>query len=65
MNENAVRIQIVMSALEGLNVPATAGNTEKLTVIWQLLGQVRDELAAAPQGSSGTGSTENPDSMPE
>lgn len=65
MNENAVKIQIVMSALEGLNVPATSGNTEKLSVIWQMLWQVRDGLAAAPQGSSGTGSTENPDSMPE
>ena len=49
MNENAVRIQIAMSALEGLHVPATENNTEKLTVIWQMLRQARDELNAAPE----------------
>ena len=44
MNENAVKIQIAQKALEGLNVPASEENTAKLTVIWQMLGQVKQDL---------------------
>ena len=49
MNENAVKIQIALSALEGLNVPATENNANHLQVIWQMLKQVRDNLNAAPE----------------
>ena len=45
MNETAVKAQIIMNTLGQLNVPATAENTDRLTVIWQLLTQIRDEPA--------------------
>lgn len=48
MDENAVKIQIALSALEGVNVPATENNANHLQVIWQMLRQVRDALSAAP-----------------
>lgn len=48
MDENAVKIQIALSALEGVNVPATENNAKHLEVIWQMLRQVRDALSAAP-----------------
>ena len=48
MNETAVKAQIIMNTLGQLNVPATAENVDKLTVIWQLLTQIRDEPAPAP-----------------
>lgn len=47
MNETAVKAQIIMNTLGQLNVPATAENVDKLTVIWQLLTQIRDEPAPA------------------
>ena len=47
MNETAVKAQIIMDTLGQLNVPATAENVNKLTVIWQLLTQIRDEPAPA------------------
>lgn len=52
MNENAVKIQIALSALEHMNVPASEENVNKLTVIWQMLRQVRDNLGA-PEGKEG------------
>lgn len=48
MNETAVKAQIIMNTLGQLNVPATAENVDRLTVIWQLLTQIRDEPAPAP-----------------
>ena len=48
MNENAVKIQIALSALEGLKIPATEESANHLQVIWQMLKQVRDDLNAAP-----------------
>lgn len=48
MNETAVKAQIIMNTLGQLNVPATAENVDRLTVIWQLLTQIRDEAATAP-----------------
>lgn len=42
MNETAVKAQIIMNTLGQLNVPATAENVDRLTVIWQLLTQIRD-----------------------
>lgn len=47
MNETAVKAQIIMNTLGQLNVPATAENVDRLTVIWQLLTQIRDEPAPA------------------
>ena len=47
MNENAVKAQIIMNTLGQLNVPATAENVNKLTVIWQLLTQIRDDPGPA------------------
>jgi len=44
MNENAVKIQIAEKALEGLAVPATEENVGKLSVIWQMLQQVKEDL---------------------
>lgn len=58
MNETAVKAQIIMDTLGQLNVPATAENVNKLTVIWQLLTQIRDEPApapAVPADSTGSG----------
>ena len=46
MNETAVKAQIIMNTLGQLNVPATAENVDRLTVIWQLLTQIRDTPAA-------------------
>lgn len=48
MKESAIKAQIIMNTLGQLNVPATAENVNKLTVIWQLLTQIRDEPATAP-----------------
>ena len=45
MNETAVKAQIIMNTLGQLNVPATAENVDRLTVIWQLLTQIRDTPA--------------------
>lgn len=54
MNENAVKIQIALSALEQVKVPATAENVNSLTVVWQMLQQVKADLAqAVPAGGSG------------
>lgn len=50
MNENAVKIQIALSALEQVKVPATAENVNSLTVVWQMLQQVKESLAAMPVG---------------
>ena len=50
MNENAVKIQIAQKALEGLSVPASEENTAKLTVIWQMLGQVKNDLMEEKHG---------------
>ena len=50
MRESAIKAQIIMNALGQLNVPATAENTEKLAVIWQLLTQIRDEPAEQVRG---------------
>lgn len=62
MNETAVKAQIIMNTLGQLNVPATAENTDRLTVIWQLLTQIRDEPApavrAVPADRSGSGAAE-------
>lgn len=60
MNETAVKAQIIMNTLGQLNVPATAENVDKLTVIWQLLTQIRDEPAvrAVPADRSGSGAAE-------
>ena len=58
MNETAVKAQIIMNTLGQLNVPATAENVDKLTVIWQLLTQIRDEAEpepAVPADSTGSG----------
>ena len=56
MNETAVKAQIIMNTLGQLNVPATAENVDRLTVIWQLLTQIRDEPApAVPADGSGSG----------
>ena len=53
MNENAVKIQIVMNTLGEMNVPATQGNAERLSVIWQLLTQARDDLSAPQETQTG------------
>ena len=61
MNETAVKAQIIMNTLGQLNVPATAENTDRLTVIWQLLTQIRDEPApapAVPADSTGSGAAD-------
>ena len=56
MNETAVKAQIIMNTLGQLNVPATAENVDRLTVIWQLLTQIRDTPApAVPADRSGSG----------
>ena len=45
MKEQAAKIQIVMNTLETLNIPATYDNVNRLTGIFNLLGDLRDELA--------------------
>ena len=67
MNETAVKAQIIMNTLGQLNVPATAENVDKLTVIWQLLTQIRDEPApapAVPADGSGCGAAERSNRAP-
>lgn len=69
MNENAVKIQIALSALEQVKVPATAENVNSLTVVWQMLQQVKESLAAMPQDVPPDGVTvrfeEDEDGKPE
>ena len=64
MNENAVKIQIALSALEQVKVPATAENVNSLTVVWQMLQQVKESLAAVPVDGSGSAGAGNPGNMP-
>ena len=45
MKEQAAKIQIVINTLETLNIPATFDNVNRLTGVFQLLRQLRDELA--------------------
>lgn len=65
MNENAVKIQIALSALEQVKVPATAENVNSLTVVWQMLQQVKESLAlAVPADGFGSAGAGNPGNMP-
>ena len=68
MNETAVKAQIIMNTLGQLNVPATAENVDRLTVIWQLLTQIRDEPApavrAVPADRSGSGEADRSGTAP-
>ncbi len=65
MKESAIKAQIIMNTLGQLNVPATAENVEKLTVIWQLLTQIRDEPApAVPADSTGSGAADRSGRVP-
>lgn len=70
MKESAIKAQIIMNTLGQLNVPATAENVERLTVIWQLLTQIRDEPApapavrAVPADGSGCGAAERSNRAP-
>ena len=50
MNEQAARVQIVINTLETLNIPAAYDNVNRLTGIYNLLYQLRDELAAMKAG---------------
>ena len=45
MKEQAAKIQIVINTLETLNIPATYDNVNRLTGVFQLLRQLRDEIA--------------------
>ena len=67
MKESAIKAQIIMNTLGQLNVPATAENVDKLTVIWQLLTQIRDEPApapAVPADGSGCGAADRSGRVP-
>ena len=44
MKEQAAKIQIVINALETLNIPATFNNVNRLTGVYNTLTKVRDEL---------------------
>ena len=52
MDEILMKIRIAAGALNGLQVAATEENTEKLTVIWQMLRQAQEDLRKAAE--SGT-----------
>ena len=65
MNENAVKIQIALSALEQVKVPATAENVNSLTVVWQMLQQVKESLAAVPPDGVTVRFEEDEDGKPE
>ena len=45
MKEQAAKIQIVINTLETLNIPATYDNVNRLTGVFRLLRQLRDEIA--------------------
>lgn len=45
MKEQAAKIQIVINTLETLNITATYDNVNRLTGVFQLLRQLRDEIA--------------------
>ena len=45
MNENAVKIQNVMTTIESLDIKATYENMNKLLGCLQVLASVRDELS--------------------